>query len=689
MSNSVVKILRNAAQVALGLALLSAPGIHAQSAPAKTKKSPAAPAQHNAIIFIADGLRHGSINSTDAPTLLALRQAGVHFVNSHGIFPTFTTANAATMATGHLLGDTGDFSNTIVPGFAIFNTGNFGQAPGTLTPFIENDRVLGDLDDHFSGNYLNEETILSLARKAGYNTASVGKVGPVAIFDVQQLQPSAKTFVTPNTVFIDDSTGGAAGIPLSSQIITALMNAGLPTTTPGRGANGSSGNNVTPGTLVANVTQQQYFANALTEAILPVFAQSSQPFVAVFWSRDPDGTQHNQGDSLNSLTPGINGPTSKAAVHNADNNLAQILAYLNANPAIAANTDVFVTADHGFSTISHHETDSSGKNFIGDYASTFTYKDATGRQEVNTGFTPVGFVAIDLAHEFGLSLYDPDNQILAADGVTKVYEPVDPTAAQQTASVRQHPGSGNGVIGGTGSIPPAGTSTDATILVAANGGSDLIYVPSHDQTTVQHIVAFLRGQAYTGGLFVDDAFGPIPGALPLSAIGLKGDTPLPNPSVVINFKNFALDPADPNQSRVEIADSGLQEGQGMHGSFSRADTYNNMVAVGPDFKKGYTDIAPVSNADITPTLAKALGLSPPSNGALQGRVLVEALAGGPTVKSSEVVVALNPSGPANEGRTVVVFQNYAGFRYYDAACFVSPAALDAADKGKNASNLCQ
>jgi len=33
----------------------------------------------------------------------------------------------------------------------------------------------------------------------------------------------------------------------------------------------------------------------------------NKPFVLVFWSRDPDGTQHNHGDSSH-LTPGINGP---------------------------------------------------------------------------------------------------------------------------------------------------------------------------------------------------------------------------------------------------------------------------------------------------------------------------------------------------------------------------------------------
>src|SRR5215475_1126275 len=190
-------------------------------------------AKRNVVIFIADGLRHDSVNPTDAPTLYQLRQDGVHFANSHGIFPTFTTANASVMATGHLLGDTGDFSNTIHPGYAIFNTGNFGKATGTLTPFIENDQILADLDDHFNGNYLNEDTILSLARKAGFNTASVGKLGPTAIFDVSQLDPANKKFAVPFTVFIDDATGSASGVPLPSAIVTALTAAGLSTVAPG------------------------------------------------------------------------------------------------------------------------------------------------------------------------------------------------------------------------------------------------------------------------------------------------------------------------------------------------------------------------------------------------------------------------------------------------------------------------
>ena len=696
MNRFFKKITNWCVLLALAAGLISAPRGFGQAAHSKAHSKPT----RNAVIFIADGLRHGSVNPTDAPTLLQLRQLGVHFVNSHGIFPTFTTANASVMATGHLLGDTGDFSNTIHPGYAVFDTGNFGKATGTLTPFIENDQILADLDDHFNGNYLNEETILSLARKNGYNTASVGKLGPAAIFDVSQLEPANKQFPVPFTVVIDDATGTAAGVPLPSPIVTALTSAGLPTAAPNRtnGApatsqqsNGFSGNNTTPGTLTPNLVQQQYFADALTKAILPAFVQSGQPFVVVFWSRDPDGTQHNQGDSLNTLTPGINGPTAKAAVANADNNLKQILGFIQANPSLAASTDIFVTSDHGFSTISHHEVDPSGTNFVKDYASTFTYKDTTGRQEVNTGFIPVGFVAIDLAHEFQLPLFDPDNQVKAADGVTFVYESVDPTIAQQTATVRQHPGSGDGLIGGAGKIPAAGDTTDAQIIVAANGGSDLIYVPNHDAQTVAKIVAFLVKQNYTGGLFVDSSYGPIAGALPLSAIGLQGDTHLPTPAVAINFKNFALDPANPDQTRVEIADTGLQEGQGMHGSFSRGDTFNNMAAIGPDFKQGYTDRAPVSNADITPTVAQILGLTLPSNGALRGRVLTEALAG-VSGKLQNLQSEISASSQASGAHTVLVFQNYNGVQYYDATCLLPsgvPSNVDNTTVAFSGPNPCQ
>src|SRR5689334_5579552 len=128
----------------------------------------AAERRNNLILFVPDGLRALSVDAETAPTLTALRDAGVWFKNSHSLFPTFTTANASAMATGHHLGDTGDYSNTLYVARPMASAG------GTVTPFIENDRILGELDEHF-GDYLNETTILAAARAQGYGTAAVGK----------------------------------------------------------------------------------------------------------------------------------------------------------------------------------------------------------------------------------------------------------------------------------------------------------------------------------------------------------------------------------------------------------------------------------------------------------------------------------------------------------------------------------
>src|SRR5487761_421256 len=104
---------------------------------------------HNVILFVPDGLRALKVTPETAPTMAAIRDKGVNFKNPHSLFPTFTTANASAMATGHYLGDTGDFSNTIYTGFPVPGAG------GSLTPFLESDPVLGDVDEHFAGNYLD------------------------------------------------------------------------------------------------------------------------------------------------------------------------------------------------------------------------------------------------------------------------------------------------------------------------------------------------------------------------------------------------------------------------------------------------------------------------------------------------------------------------------------------------------
>ena len=570
------------------------------------------PQPHNVVLFVADGLRFRMVDDSTAPTMAAIAREGVSLRNSHALFPTFTTANASGMATGHMLGDTGDFSNTIYAGFQVPGAGN------TLTPFLENDVVLGDVDNHFSGNYLDEATILKLARDKGYSTASIGKIGPALIFD-----PTERSGA--QTILVDDATGTPKGIPLSAEITQRLQAANLPLATPSRGANGAAGNMTTPGTLTANVVQQDYFAAVTTKAVLPLFKERNKPFVLVFWSRDPDGSQHNQGDSLNTLVPGINGPTSLAAIRNADDDLARIRTALR-DLGLLESTDIIATADHGFSTIGKESQTSA----------TVKMKFA----DTPPGRLPLGFVALDLAHALNMPLLDPD------DGY-------------KTIGDGQHTKFGNGLIGGDANKPKA--------VVAANGGSDLIYLPDGDKALAKRIVDFLLTQDYVSGLFVDTKLGKFPGTLSLDDIALEGSAITPHPAIAVNFRSFDTVCGEPVRCTVEIADTDLQQGQGMHGSFSRADTWNFMAIQGPDFKSGFIDPAPASNADLGRTIAQLMQFDVHDNGTLVGRVLTETLPNGALPDIASRVVTSEPA--ANGLVTVIDMQMVGNTRYFDAAGF--------------------
>jgi arylsulfatase A-like enzyme len=633
-------------------------------------QTPAPSSHRNVIIFVADGLRHGSVTKSDTPALWRVRTEGVHFENSHSVFPTFTTANASAIATGHQLGDTGDFSNTIWTGFATFDTGNFGQDTGTAVPFIENDRIIGDLDDHFGGNYLGEDTLMSLARANGYSTAVIGKVGPVAIQDAAAIAPSNQLFpASPDTVFVDDATGSPAGIPVPLPVIKDLVSKFLPFEAPtrsnGYGAtsaynNGYAGDRTHAGTRAANTIQQQWFADQTTTRVLPYLVKTGRPFALLYWSRDPDASQHNEGDSLGTLFPGINGDTSTLGVKNADANLAELLAWLDANPTVKANTDVFVTSDHGFATIGRRAVDRTGATSAAESAK-HDYLDATGAIDTVIGTLPNGFLAIDLAAAMQAELYDPDARPAGGRVFRRVH--IDPFTAAW-----EHPTNGNGYIS-VGS--PKLDGSDARIIVAANGGSDLIYVPDGNADTVERVVGLVTSFDYVGGVFVDDKYGRLAGTLPESAINLVGATKMPRPAVIVAFRTFYTNSADV-QTAIQVSDSSLQEGQGMHGGFGRDQTFNNMAAMGPDFKAGFADAAPVGNADITPTLAHILGFKAMPKGALNGRVLSEALADGQTAGAPAVQTLR--SAEANGHVTLLLYQEFGGVRYLDAACFVAPAA---------------
>jgi hypothetical protein len=212
--------------------------------------------------------------------------------------------------------------------------------------------------------------------------------------------------------------------------------------------------------------------------------------------------------------------------------------------------------------------------------------------------------------------------------------------------------------------------SDAKVIVASNGGSDLLYVPSGSSEVVRSLLDILTELDYVGGVFVDDRFCATicAGALPLSAIGLLGESHVPRPAIVVTFKVFYQDSGD-LQSAVQVSDTTLQEGQGMHGGFGRDQTFNNMAAIGPDFKAGFSDELPVGNIDLAPTMAEILGFDMPSTGKVHGRVLQESLIGG-AVSTSKGVQTLSSSATSSGVSTILKYQEFQGVRYYDSACLV-------------------
>jgi hypothetical protein len=659
--------------LALGAAIASA------QAPQPT------PARHNVILFVADGLRRNSVTPEDMPTLFRLRSQGTDFRNSHAVFPTFTTANASVIATGHGLGDTGDFSNTIYPGFYLTDHITSRDTDG-IAPFLEDDNVLATLNGSFNGNYLGETPLLTAAHDAGFNVASIGKLGPVAI----QLAASVNRdpqghILPPAAIIVDDYTGLSkdhTGIPLPLDLLSAFEkgSTGIATTAPDRSNghpsddpsdriwnNGFSGTAEVPGTLAANITQEKWFADVATRVVLPTFAASGKPFVLLFWSRDPDGTQHNQGDSLQTLSPGIDGPTTRLALRNADHCLAELLDWLDRHPAVKATTDILVTSDHGFATISRKQIDAAGNNVVA-ASNSRQYTPVGSDAPEPPDILPTGFLAIDLAIHGNYRLFDANKRASAGDS---------PYLEIPLGEPSLYPSKGSALLAHTLTQLDG---SDASLIVAANGGSDLIYVPSKNPAIVKDTIALLSELPYVNGIFADDDFCPkddsCPGALPLHAIGLKGATKLPTPAIVVNFTTFYLKPTtDPDhlQSAIQVADTTLQEGQGMHGGFGRDQTWNNMAAIGPDFKLAFVDNAPVGNIDITPTIASILGLQMPSHGTLKGRILSEALTTGPTPTPAPAkTLASSPS--ANGRRTVLDYQESNGVRYLDRGCMTANAA---------------
>ena len=130
---------------------------------------------------------------------------------------------------------------------------------------------------------------------------------------------------------------------------------------------------------------------ATTRIVLPHFADAGKPFAMLFWCAIPTSPSTTPPTASANMSPASTAPRRWPRTRDADSQLGALLAALK-EQGLDKTTDVFVTADHGFLTISHASA---------------TSPSAHCDPDAPLIDLPHGFLAVDLASALRMRLFDP------------------------------------------------------------------------------------------------------------------------------------------------------------------------------------------------------------------------------------------------------------------------------------------
>ncbi len=154
------------------------------------------------------------------------------------------------------------------------------------------------------------------------------------------------------------------------------------------------------------------------------------------------------------------------------------------------------------------------------------------------------------------------------------------------------------------------------VLVVGLGGAAMIYVTDRQPDVVRATARALQACDFTGVIFSRTE---LEGTFPLSSVHypMEGH----GPDLLVSMRWM------PDQNEHEapgmLIATGGSRGGGTHGSLSRYDMNNTLVASGPDLKRGIVSEIPSGNIDVAPTILHLLGIQPKIR--MNGRILREAL----------------------------------------------------------------
>src|SRR6266487_3239415 len=564
------------------------------------------------IIFVWDGLRADDVTPENMPNYFALARSGVVFADHHAVYPTFTMMNSASIATGTYSGVHGFYGNVVYAPSARGKNAKGVEIDFSAPAFIEDFGVVEAVRESYRGKLTLVSTMLQAAQAKGLTTVAIGKFGAAFIQDYKR-----------GGIILDEDAAmpldfakelQQAGYPLprnngnayEAGALTLANDNGDPTA-PIPIQRLKDGQTANPLDCSGALSRRgfAYLTDMFVNYILP----NKKPDLTVFWSKEPDATNHAYGPgTCNSID----------ATRMNDEILGRVVEKLR-QLGWDKSTDIIITQDHNHSTVS------------GDIAHYPLRAIADGRVGSHDpyGYSVSGFVrTAALLTLDGLKAYDGAGcrNVPTLSGTLFDGTHLHPTKNDVDGTVC---GKAQTYTSPRYAVPkpvPAGG-----IVVAANAGSDYLFVPDGDANTIKAAVVSLQSRLQFGAVFVSDKYGDIEGTLRMGLINTESPTSGRGPDIIVSF-SFDENVAVAGRPGISYASSVNRRGD--HGSFSRTDTHNSMMAYGPDFKSGMYDTLPTANVDIAPTVARILALNMPG---VQGRALEEALKDGPRVTEYAVL----------------------------------------------------
>jgi len=564
------------------------------------------------IIFVWDGLRMDDLTPEITPNYFALARSGVVFADHHAVYPTFTMMNSASIATGTYPGVHGFYGNVVYAPRARGKNAKGVEIDFSAPAFIEDFGVVEAVRESYQGKLTLVTTMLQAAQAKGLATASIGKFGAAFIQDYNRGGIILDEDAAMPLAFAKEMQ--QAGYKLPRNTVNAHESGAL-TLAPDNGdptapipiqrlKDGQTANPLDR----SGALSRRGFAY-LTDIFVNYILPHKKPDLTVFWSKEPDATTHAYG-------PGAYNSIDATRMN--DEILGRVVDKLR-ELGWERSTDIIITQDHGHSSVSG-DLENFPLRGIAD--------GSVGPIDPQ-GYSVSGFVrTAELLSRDGLKAYDgascrdvPTLSGILSDGAHLYPSRSDPHG--HLCGKPQKYTSPSYVL----PWPiPAGA-----IVVAANAGSDYLFVRDRDAKTVNAAVTSLQSRPQFGAIFVSDRYGPVAGTLPMSLIMTEHSGNGRAPDIIVSF-NFDENASVSGKSGVSYASSINRRGD--HGSFSPVDTHISLMASGPDFKAGFQDTLPSANVDIAPTIARILNLNMPD---VQGRVLEEALRDGPSVSEYAVL----------------------------------------------------